>query len=339
MNRYESRNYYLDESLINECNEYSLASLVNDSDANIIKIFGICDGTINKYEIKQKQIELTIVQEQSNKTKEEIINNLDNAMKDYDLNKIYEIFGDDYKIKISPINSKQYNNISTYIDFSNCEKILRTKKVLSSSLLTIYQIEIDNTDERSLTNNVEYVIFDENKTILDLSVCDNTKIDIYYQINTSMINKTKVTYYSELGIDIFNIKDNFFNDICYPYSESNSDMILKDRISDIYQNYSICENNCEYNKINFIDNIVNCKCDIKTKVESKREPPKLDTVVVDSFKDTNLGVILCYQLVFDFKNKLNNVGFIIFSCLLLIHIPLIIHYFIFNIIFIKKVCC
>ena len=336
INQNESSNYYLNESLIKECQEYSLSSLVNDFQSNIIKIFGICNDTINKYPIQQKPLELTIIQRRSTKTKEEIINNLDNIMENYDLKKIYEIFGDDYKIKISPINSKKYKNIPTYIDFSNCEKIMRTKEELSSSKLTVFQIEIDNINERNLINNVEYVIFDENKKILNLSDCENAKIEIYYQIDTSMINKTKVTYYSELGIDVFNIKDDFFNDICYPYSENNSDMILKDRIFDIYQNYSICEKNCEYNKIDLIEYIASCKCDVKTKVETKRDPPKLDTVVLDSIKDTNLAVIICYQLVFDFKNKLNNIGFIIFSCLLLIHIPIIIHYFIFNTISIKK---
>ena len=44
-----------------------------------------------------------------------------------------------------------------------------------------------------------------------------------------------VNYYSDLGIDIFNSKDSFFNDICYPFSNENSDIILKDRILDIYK--------------------------------------------------------------------------------------------------------
>ena len=75
-------------------------------------------------------------------------------MKDYDIGKIYEIFGYDYNIKISPINSNLYRNISTYIDFSNCESILRKKNGLSSSILTVYQLEIDNTNEQSLINDV-----------------------------------------------------------------------------------------------------------------------------------------------------------------------------------------
>jgi hypothetical protein len=104
----------------------------------------------------------------------------------------------------------------------------------------VYQIQIYDSNEYTLTNNVEYAIFKENKERLDLSVCDKEMIEIYYELNSSLINKTKVNYYSDLEIDVFNIDHDFFNDICYSYSEKESDMILKDRVSDIYQNFSMC---------------------------------------------------------------------------------------------------
>ena len=48
----ESMNYYLSPSQFNNCIDLSLASLVNDTDSNIIKIFGICDNIIRKFEIQ-----------------------------------------------------------------------------------------------------------------------------------------------------------------------------------------------------------------------------------------------------------------------------------------------
>ena len=356
-------NYYLNETLIRDCSEYSLASLVNDTENNIIKIFGICETDINKYGIQKIIIPdnipteipintnipnildshtslvqgFIIIQEESFKTKEEIIQNLDEIILDYDFGKIYEIFGKDYNIKISPINSNVYNNISTFINFSNCENILRQKNGLSSSsILTVYQIEIDNQNEQTLINNVEYAVFNEDKVKLDLSVCENEKIEINYQINTSMINMTKVNYYSNLGINIFDINQSFFNDICYSYSEDDSDMILKDRVDDIYENYTICENNCEYEKINFTNNVVTCKCSVKTNTDSVIQSPKFEQMIVDSFVYSNFAVIICYNLVFEIKNKLSNIGFLIFSVLILAHIPIFIHYIAFNITSIKK---
>ena len=88
-----------------------------------------------------------------------------------------------------------------------------------------------------MINDVEYAVFDDKKEIIDLSDCKDETIKINYKIkNESLINITKINYYSNQGIDIFNITDKFFNDICYPYSEEDSDIILRDRISDIYEN-------------------------------------------------------------------------------------------------------
>ena len=248
-------------------------------------------------------------------------------MKDYNIGKIYEIFGDDYNIKISPINTNSYKDISTYIDFLNCENILRRSYELpSSSILTVYQIEIDNTNEQSLINGIEYAVFDENKKRLDLSLCKSETIKINYQMNTLLINMSKVYYYDKLGIDVFNIEHEFFNDICYSYSENGSDMILKDRISDIYENYSLCESNCEYDKVNLIQKTVTCKCDIKTNIDLEVEPPSLAKIILDSFKDSNVAVIKCYYLVFSFKSKFQNIGFLTFTFLVFLHIPFFIHY-------------
>ena len=287
--------------------------------------------------LKENNNELVIIQNKSNKTKEEIINNLDKVMEDYDIGKIYEIFGKDYNIKISPINTKIHENIPTYIDFSNCENILREVNGLNSSnILTTYQIEIINNNEKSLINDVEYAVFNENKERLDLSVCKDEFIIINYQIKLSKINISKINYYSNLGIDIFNSESQFFNDICYSYSEGESDMILKDRISVIYQNFSVCESNCKYNHINLRDNTVSCNCSIKIYEFSDNHPPRLDRIVSDSFTDSNLAVIKCYKLVFEFKNKIQNIGFWIFTVLILLHFPFFVYYFIFNISSIRK---
>ena len=366
--------YDLEDYILNErkCQSYSLCSLVYAS--NSINILLTCDNKLIRKKSLQKSlttIETTInifpslpktylistthpiidktinskiednynyiFQERINKTKEEIIENLNKGMDNYDIGKIYEIFGNDYTIKISPINTHLYENISTYINFSNCENILRKEnKINPSSILTVYQIEINNIFEYSLINNVEYAVFNEDKKRLDLKPCENEMIEINYQLNISGMNFTKISYYSQLGIDIYNIEDKFFNDICYSYSENNSDMILNDRISDIYENYSLCKNNCKYDNINIRDNTATCKCFVKISAEAVEEPPNIDIVFRDSLKDSNVGVIKCYKLVFSINNKHQNIGFCVFSVLIFLHIPFYIYYFIFNINHIKK---
>ena len=280
----------------------------------------------------KKSIPIIAITEAQNKTKEDLLNNIDKAMENYDLDIIYEIFGRDYNIKISPINVREYKNIATYINFANCENILRKENnISSSSALTVYQIEIDSPFEQSLNKRIEYAVFNENKTRLNLSVCQNEKIEINYQLAQAKVNQTKINFYSNLGIDVFDIKNEFFHDICYPYSEEDSDMVLKDRVSDIYENYSMCDNNCEYNGINISTNIINCICDVKTNFNSTSEPTHLNQMVLDTFKYSNLAVIKCHKLILDFRNKFDNIGFWIFLCLIIIHIPIFIYYFIYNI--------
>ena len=269
-----------------------------------------------------------IIKGKTNITKEKMEENLKEIINIIEIGKKYIINGDDYNMTISPINVIDTFQ-STYVELSICEQILRKQYNLSSNeILTILQIEIDKKNEKALTNQVEYGIYDKNKNNLDLSYCKGVPIKVNYEIkDASKINKTMVSYYSEKGIDIFNSNDSFFNDICYAYSEGGSDIILKDRVLDIYQNFSLCDTYCTYNKIDIENMSVSCSCDVKLEIDMEVSEPAFGTIIEDSFKDSNFGVIFCYNLVFSLDYKLNNVGFLIFLILVIIHIILFLSYF------------
>ena len=135
-----------------------------------------------------------------------------------------------------------------------------------------------------------------------------------------------IEYFSDMNVDIFNIKDSFFNDICYPFSTDYSDMILKDRILDIYQNYSLCDNECEYDKINIENMTVVCSCEIKTEINTQVSEPKFSSMIEDTFENSNIGVIKCYKLVFNLKDKNQNLGFLLFLIFFICNIICIILY-------------
>ena len=215
----------------------------------------------------------------------------------------------------------------THVDLSECESILRNYyHIPSSSILTFLQIEIENGDSKSLINQVEYQAYDgNNKTFLNLSLCEGVNIDIYYSIkNNSLASFSLADQFQKSGIDIFNINDSFFNDICYPYSNSNNDLILEDRIKDIYQNYSLCEAGCTYNKIDLDNLIIICECKVKNNVSMTSTPIKLEKSESSS---TNFEVIKCYNLVFSLKGKMDNVGFWILGLFSLMHCPILLYYF------------
>ena len=298
---------------------------INNSSINLLQSIIIKDLNIDNGN------ELIIITKNSNKTKDEMINNIDEIIKDIDIGKIYEIYGNDYNAKISPINSKDYKNLPTYVEFLSCENKIRDLYHLSKDdILTIFQIEIYKNKSNSLVNQVEYTVFDEQKKQLDLSVCSDELIKIHYKIlNSSTLNLSSISYYSNLNIDILNIKDKFFNDICYSYSEGGSDIIIKDRINDIYQNYSLCDSNCEYENMDIDNMTITCNCEVKNNISKEIEEPTFNIVVYDIFKYSTFKVIKCYNLVFNL-NKKNNIGFWIFLISAIFHVPFIFYYFIFG---------
>ena len=168
--------------------------------------------------------------------------------------------------------------------------------------------------------------------MLNLSYCEKINVKVKYNItDSSKLNKTMISQYSELGIDIFDSKDSFFNDLCYPFSISNSDIILKDRISDIFQNYSLCDNGCEYKEIDIENMTVLCSCNIRTEINIEIRSPAFAEIVENTFKDSNIGVVRCYNLVFNLDHLKHNLGYLIFSFFIITHFVCFLLYFIFGI--------
>ena len=317
---------------VSNCNYTEIIDNSTNSNNKTINIKNETNTTIDDIVIFHYDKNQGFIMGETNKTKEEIIKNLNRIIDIIEIGKIYEIIGEDFVIKIHPLNSKLNEN-STNVYILECEDILREKYGLSSSsILTIMQIEIKSSNENSLTNQVQYAIYDENKNQLNLSYCENVQIKIDYGIkNNSILNTSLLNSFSDQGIDILNSKDDFFNDICYPYStnDSKTDIILEDRINDIYQNYSICDSNCTYKKINMTTNIITCSCQIKTNITySNEEEVNFGKIVINSFKNANFQVLKCYKLIFSSKGISKNVGFYFLLILTIIHIPFIINYLI-----------
>ena len=137
---------------------------------------------------------------------------------------------------------------------------------------------------------------------------------------------------SEQGIDIFNAGDAFFNDICHPYDEPDGrDITLNNRRTDIYQNATFCQYGCSYMGINYNLMVVNCKCNsrliqgkeknVTEKDESKSQSNSLkefEKSFISNSIDFNFEILKCYNLAFNKKIIIHNIGFFsLFSMLLL----------------------
>ena len=267
---------------------------------------------------------------------EKMNENINEIVNQINENTNYKIKTNDYIIQITLLENNSSQNLNknifslnlTYVNFSECEKILRDYyKIFPPRKIIFIQIEINNINNNILINQIEYQAYDDNKNILNLSLCNSTNIKIYYSLKNNeedIINL--ISSFKEKNINILNLNDSFYNDVCIPYSNSKNDLTLNDRIEEFYKNYSFCENNCKLEEIILENMIVVCDCSVKTKVNMK--DLNFDVVRYEIKKNTNFEILKCFNSFQSFKNNLFNLGFWIFLFLMIL-----------NIIFLILFCC
>ena len=276
-------------------------------------------------EINSKTIIIENIPNITISKKEELLQNITNILSNTTKGKTYQLSGSDFNLIIKPTNVT-LSPYSTRLDFSECESVLRNHyNISNSSYITLLQLELDNNNSKSLVNQLEYMAYDDNNKELDLDLCNEVSIQVYYAIkDNSSIDISTISSFKDIGIDVFNINDIFFTDICTPYSEEENDLILEDRIKYIYQNYSLCEEGCTYIGINLEYLTVECECNVKNNLTIMISPLNLDEMVESP---SGFEIIKCYNLVFSKNNKMKNYGFWLFTILLGLHVPLLAFYF------------
>ena len=229
------------------------------------------------------------------------------------------------------IDNILFNNISS-INLNECEEILKKDYNIKTPLIII-KLDIKRNDTPS--TQVEYQIINPNNfEILNLSICNNTKIDVFSPVNLSYDYLELIKQLKDQGYDIFNPEDSFYNDICAIYnSENNTDIILRDRKIDFYDpNLILCEESCDYKSFNVNTSKVNCKCDVKTEFNYNINEIKFSpNILIENFysfeKYTNYKVLKCYKLVFDLERLKNNKGsYILFIIIILFILNMIINF-------------
>ena len=228
-----------------------------------------------------------------------------------ELNEIYEI--NYLSIKIE--NTKN-NNISSLINFGECQKRLKNHYHFNENEeLILFKMEY--FIKGFYIPIIEFEIFSPNGTIkLNLDICKDLYIQLYIPVNIDENNLYKHDPSSD-----------FYNDRCYPYTtESGTDIILYDRKNEFnYQNLSLCEYNCIYKGYDFDNKAAECKCKIKTFFRFFSdiidiEPGKLLNNFIN-FKDvSNIHVIKCYKLLFSKNGLIYNIGFYTLLIIILITI-------------------
>ena len=271
---------------------------------------------------------------------EDAIINVENIITDYTSslqNESITIQGNDYTLQIVNTTTTQIRNDISTISLGKCEDILRKHYNISLNE-TLLIVKVDITQDDSVTNKVEYAVYDLKGNQLDLSLCmsNDITIEIVYPLNPEYFDDIDIEFAEEMmndkGIDLYNMNDTFFNDICMTYATNNkTDVVIRDRRNDYFVNISLCEKNCLYQGVNYTTKQVTCLCkvdkDIDYDNEIEYEPSftkEFFTVIKSSF---NFDFLKCYAHLYTFSNLKSNIGFWIMGCIIIINTVCVITFF------------
>ena len=225
----------------------------------------------------------------------------------------------------------RFNSDLSGLDLTECENIL--KKIYhidKDAELIILKFVMDD----GVT--LKYDVYDPyTRQKLNLSYCENTKAKVY--VPYAMDEKTEELYNNikEQGYDPLDEWDKFYREICTPYSSENgTDVLLDDREEFIYTslvNASLCPDGCNYSEFYAQKKFIKCECDTNT---SGIEVLDLEHIsgknignsFLSTLQSTNWKVMRCYNLVFNLKIFVHNLGSILILILFVIYVLFIVYF-------------
>ena len=230
----------------------------------------------------------------------------------YELN-ITTVNGDnDITINIGSVNytitttnnqkNNDNNNVSTII-LGECENELKEEYNISKNdSLYIFKVDLIIEKIHKVEYEVYYPFLPNNLTLLNLSECKDIKIDIF------------IPFHIPKGqIDKYNKSSELYNSICViSTSEDGTDEPYKDRQNNYIKNNSlkVCEENCDFNDYDTINQRALCSCFTKIKLPAISEIKIDEEKMYYNFKNikniANFKMLECIYLFFNKNNLINN---------------------------------
>jgi len=239
-------------------------------------------------------------------------------------------------LQFSTVNDQLTNtsNKVSSIDLGECEDKLREQEGLNETE-EFLMIKLDIKNKTTNATLVQYEIFNpRNFSKVSLDVCKNITIKITVPVILAQTQLSLISNVEEYGYNVFDINDDFYNDVCSLYTaENGADMVLssrKNRIYDSVKEINLCQEGCQFSKFDTNTSKAQCNCNVQTN-ETETDVSKLSfgkSEFFDNFYSTlfnsNFRVIKCANLMFSLKGMKSNYGFYVMTFLLVSFIAFII---------------
>ena len=220
-----------------------------------------------------------------------------------------------------------------FIDFVKCYKNVQDEYNIKENLII-------SIAEKKEQNNPEtlYSFFHPKSGIkLDAkTICKDDNIKIHENM-LEFLDENNKYYEGQIhllnqGINIFDINDPFYNDICFDFDNPlKKDIPLKFRIKYFFPNATLCDNGCYQKEISKENHSVECECKFNDLDNSKliNEIAIIEDLmgdVLDMINSSNILVFKCIKYIFKYFKR--SIGGMISVFLILSHIVMVVLYFI-----------
>ena len=192
------------------------------------------------------------------------------------------------------------------VDFKDCyDKVKRTYHINEDLIIVIIDKKDKNKDQTyfSFFHPLSGQKLDADE------ICKDETIEVTQNLTSKLSedneNYELQTFLTDQGINIFDMNDPFYTDICFDFDNpSDRDIPLSERITAIYPDVSLCDEGCQMDGIDLDTMTALCNCKFNDISNNKivNENPLLESAVGEVFdliKSSNILVMKCGDHLFD----------------------------------------
>ena len=224
------------------------------------------------------------------------------------------------------------------IDFGNCyDKVKNYYNIEDKLIIAIMEnFELINPfSSYSFYNPITGEKLDAQNICKDENIVIKENIKFLLEYNNSKYNS--LLYLIGQNINVFDINDAFYTDICFHYDSPNKkDITLKDRILSFFPNISLCDPGCEKKGINLTTMNAICECKFNDIINNELLNNAIFSETfgetIELINNSNIEVLKCFKYIFKYFKK--SIGGLIIIIGIGLYIPFTI---IFILIDLKKI--
>ena len=225
-----------------------------------------------------------------------------------------------------------YNYSFPNISFGKCYDLVKEHYGITEDLVVAF------VENNALKNPyTSYSFFNPNtgEKLNASAICAEERITVYENLTALLENLPNFDLMMamlEQGINIFDPKDPFYTDICYPYdSPVKKDISLEDRLLTFFPNVSLCDPGCEIAGLDLNNMTAICDCvfqdvSLNNEITDNALFEEVTGDIFDKLAESNIYVLKCFKYIFTYFTR--SYGIYIYLVFLLVHIIMVVFYFI-----------